>query len=147
MAEPVEETWTATGTRLSSKGKQMQGFINPDDGKTRYWTGTAKYVPGGYYTLRVTHEPDGSVTRYGKPQYTGRYAPQEERVRLEVETERAERKLAHAARERNDKHAGAIDEAVKPLADLAREMRTFEDVDALCASVRARLYDAWGNRK
>ena len=146
MTEPAKETWTAIGTRLSSKGKRMQGFIDPADGKVRYWAEATKYVPGGYYTLSVTREDDG-VSRHGKPRYTGRCVPEAERAQYEVAAERAERKLARAARERNDKRQGAIDAAVEPLLDLARQMRTFEDVDSLTSSVKQRIYDAWGDRK
>lgn len=142
-ADQAEEEWVAAGTRVSSKGKRMQAFIDPADGRERVWVETATYVVGGIYTMTVSRPGDGTTSRHGKPVYTGRRADREERARLEVESEHAERRLRRLARERNHKRESAIGEACEPIVALAKTMRTFEDVESLCASVRRRIVDGW----
>lgn len=141
------ETWAYAGVRIDSKGKRIHAWRDPAGGKLRLWPDRGSFVIGGLYEVKIDRRDDG-MYRSGSPVYAGgRYEDTAEVTRWQVESEAAERRLRSEAAERKaKKDGGPVDEACRPLCELARGLHNFEDVDRLVNSVRRRIYDAWGEK-
>ncbi len=138
-----KERWIYGGIRVRND-KRIHAWIDPHGYEGLYaLKRTASWAIGSYYTARVVRN-SSSTTLYGTPTYTGDgYAPDELRRQLWAKDTAARTRLARLAQERKEAQRNAIDEALTPLIDAARTLRTSADRDAFTAYVMRQLIKTW----
>ncbi|MEU8317117.1 hypothetical protein AB0C33_02000 [Nonomuraea sp. NPDC048881] len=114
--EPQEEVWTFGGSRVSSDGKRVHAWIDPN-GVPLLYAAKGTYAIGSLYKVKVLRKGE-RTTRYGEPQYTGERTSEEFREGLWAEHKAAEATLALKAKERADKRDDPIEDAIDKLAYL-----------------------------
>ena len=101
---------------------------------------------GSRYVVRVTRRDDGGLTLHGVPEYASSQADQATRQALWAEHTVAQAQIEARRAERDAARRNALDEALAPLVDLARPLRTGAQRDALAAYVIRKLHNAWTTR-
>jgi hypothetical protein len=142
MPEPdnwTDETWVYAGIR-ELNGKRAHSWLDPSKRELLY-SGKGSYVIGGLYAVQVNRSA-GRVTRR-HPEYTGEFVGSDERGPLNAADTAARIRLARLAQERKDGASSALDNAIDPLVEIARTLRTGADRDALAAYVIRRIGTAW----
>jgi len=136
----TDEIWTYAGRR-ASKGKRFYAWQDPHR-RERYYAKLPAITIGGRYAVTVAREGE-QVSVYGEARYTGQ--PVDDRARREMEALdiAAMAILAARARERNDARRKALDDAVRPLADIAAKLKFGHERDAFLAYVIRRLTREW----
>jgi hypothetical protein len=145
--EPAAETWTYGGVRADKHGKKWHSWL--DAAGEDHWfarTGGGTMAIGSRYTLRVTRRDDGGITLHGIPEYAGSEADQVTRQGLWAQHAVAQAQIEARRAERDAGRRNALDEALAPLVDLARSLRTGAQRDALTAHVIRKLHNAWTTR-
>jgi hypothetical protein len=135
-ADWPEETWTYGGLRVTAKGARRHVWIEPD-GTPGLYTDKGRFVVGGLYTVRVDRT-DGTTRT--TPHYTGETADAPQRAELEARDHAARKALAAAARERSDAAKSALDAALEPVLDIARNLHGGAELEALASYVMRRIY-------
>src|SRR5579875_2939984 len=136
-----EEVWTYGGVRVSGRGQRAYAWI--DEAGEELWfpkTGTRSAV-GSQYRVTVKRA-DGVTSIIGTPQYAGRACDDELRRQLWAQHSAATTRLELARAERNDARRNAPDEAIAPLLEVARTMRTTAERDALADYVSRNIADS-----
>ncbi len=138
--ERTDEIWTYAGRR-AFKGKRFYAWQDPHR-RERYYAKLPAITIGGRYTVTVAREGE-QVSVYGEARYTG--PPVDDRARREMEALdiAAMAILAAQAREHNDARRKALDDAVRPLADIAAKLKFGHERDAFLAYVIRRLTHEW----
>jgi hypothetical protein len=139
-AVSAEEVWTYAGRR-ESNGKRYYAWQD-GQGQERYYAKVAAGVVGGKYVLMVTRDGE-RVSVYPEPRYTGDRVDQAIRREMEALDIAATAVLAAQALDRNDARRKALDDAVKPLAEVAAKLRIGHERDAFLAYVIRRLSGRW----
>jgi hypothetical protein len=89
---------------------------------------------------KVTVKRDGGVTSIiGTPQYAGRARDDDLRRQLWAQHSAATTRLELIRAERNDARRNALDEAIAPLLEIARTLRTTAERDALAVYVIRKI--------
>jgi len=97
-----------------------------------------------YGGVRVsTRRSEGTTSIIGAPEYAGRSPDGELRRRLWALHSTATTRLQMIRAERNDAKRNALDEAIAPLLEVARPLRTGAERDALAAFVIRKLHNLW----
>lgn len=135
-----EEIWIYAGRRVS-KGKQAYAWIDANDKELWYGPGFQGKVIGGRYTVTVDRDSD-KLTVYGKPSYVDR-SQDERTAEWEAKQETSNTLLAAASRERTAAKQRTLDEALVPLLDVARTLRTGSERDAFLAHIIRKVSAAW----
>jgi len=136
----TDEIWTYAGRR-ASKGKRFYAWQDPHR-RERYYAKLPAITIGGRYTVTVAREGD-TVSVYGEARYTGDGVDDRTRREMEALDIAAMAILAARARERNDARRKALDDAVRPLADIAAKLKFGHERDAFLAYVIRRLTHEW----
>jgi hypothetical protein len=135
----LKERWVALGTRVAANHARASRWLDQEGGELLFADRTS-YVIGATYEVRVKRTGAGRVTMLGKPVFLGRDAQDPARVALwEARALIAEQELSRRSRERNAAKVRALDEALRPLLDIARELRSSSAKDAFAAYVLRRL--------
>jgi hypothetical protein len=139
----VEERWVYGGIRVLDN-KRVHAWIDPSGRELLYaHKRSGTWAVGSFYTARVTRNGP-HTTLYATPSYHGDgYADTGLRRRLWAQDTAARARLALVAQERNAARRNAIDEALMPLLDVARTLKTGADRDAFTAYVIRQLAAAW----
>lgn len=139
--EPAPELWTYGGVRAGKDGKRVYAWIDP--GGDELWFGRVRAAAiGSQYMVSVTRR-ENTVTVHGTPEYVGPDSDPGTRRALWAADAAAQARLAALRAERSDARRNALDEAIAPLLDIARPLRTGADRDALAAYVIRKLHQAW----
>jgi hypothetical protein len=139
----LKERWTALGTRVTSKGAQAARWLTEEGGELLFPDRTA-FVIGATYEITLKRTEAGRVTMIGKPAFVGRDAADPAKVALwEARDLIARQELSRRSRERKASKQRALDEAMRPLLDIAREMRSTADKDSFAVYVLRRLQSPW----
>lgn len=139
--ERVEEVWTYAGRR-EHKGKRFYVWQDAH-GHERYYAKLPAATVGGRYTITVTRGSE-KVTVYGGACYTGeRIDDDQTRREMEALDIAAAATLAAQARDRSDARRKALDDAVEPLAAIARKLKFGHERDAFLAYVIRRIGRDW----
>lgn len=137
----VDEVWTYAGRR-EHKGKRLFAWQDPHR-KLGYFAKLPALTIGGRYTVSVVRS-DKNVTVYGEARYTGeRLDDEQERREMEALDVAAAANLAARTRDRNDSRRKALDDAVEPLAAIARKLAFGHERDAFLAYVIRRISRDW----
>jgi hypothetical protein len=145
--EPAAETWTYGGIRADKDGKKWHAWL--DAAGEDHWfarTGGGSMAIGSRYSVRVTRRDDGGLTLHGIPEYAGTAADETSRRGLWAEHTVAQAQIETVRAERDAARRNALDEALAPLVDLARSLRTGAQRDALAAYIIRKLHNAWSTR-
>ena len=133
-----EEVWTYGGVRVSGRGQRVHAWI--DQAGEELWfpkTGTHAAVGSQY---KVTVKPaDGVTSIIGIPKYAGRAVADQLRRQLWAQHSAATTRLELIRAERNDAKRNALDEAIAPLLQIARTLRTTAERDALAVYVIRKI--------
>lgn len=145
--DPTEiQEWVYAGRRLNSKGKPVDAWVT-EAGKGKqvhFGAGTklSTHIIGALYRAKVEVEGD-TMTLYGVPTFVeGMHAPEADRREWTALDSVTNTKLAAERRERNAAKVEALDEALKPLVEIAKTLRSRADQDAFLATVIRRLTTA-----
>ncbi len=138
--ERTDEIWTYAGRR-ACKGKRFYAWQDPHR-RERYYAKLPAITIGGRYTVTVARE-GGQVSVYGEARYTGGSVDDRARREMEALDIAAMAILAAQARERSDARRKALDDAVRPLADIAAKLKFGHERDAFLAYVIRRLAHEW----
>jgi hypothetical protein len=133
-----EELCTYGGVRVSGRGQRVYAWI--DQAGEELWfakTGTHAAV-GSQYKVTVKRD-DGVTSIIGTPQYAGRACDDDLRRQLWAQHSAATTRLELARAERNDARRNALDEAIAPLLEIARTLRTTAECDALAVYVLRKI--------
>jgi hypothetical protein len=134
----TEEVWTYGGLRAGARGTRVHAWID-ETGEELWFPKTgARASVGARYKVSVRRR-DGTTSLVGVPGYTGRSADEQLRRRLWAEHTTAATRLELIRAERSDARASALDEALAPLLELARGLRTNAERDALAVYVLRKL--------
>lgn len=136
----VEEVWTFAGRR-ESDGKRYYAWQD-GHGEERYYAKVQAHAIGGKYALLVTRTGE-QVSVYPEARYTGERVDEGTRREMEALDIAAVALLAAQARDRNDARRKALDDAIRPLADIAAKLRFGHERDAFLAYVIRRLSQRW----
>jgi hypothetical protein len=140
--EPDEEVWTYAGVRIGARGTRVHAWLDAQGEELRFAkTGTHAAV-GSLYTVNVARHGD-TISIHGAPAYTGRATDDQTRQQLWTEHTTATTRLQMIRSERTAARRNALDEAIAPLLELARPLRTAADRDALAAYVIRKLHNTW----
>lgn len=143
--EPTVEQWIFGGVRVLND-KRVHAWIDkeitPETGRERLYTAKGKFVIGGVYEVKISRD-GGKMAMIGEPKYTGETANYEDRRLLWAKESAALTRLSALSRERNDAKQNALDEAMEPLIEVARKLRTGAEKDALVAYIIRRIYSPW----
>jgi hypothetical protein len=140
--EPVAEIWVFAGTRVGQGGRRVHAWLPVGTDNELWFKAQGSHSVGSEYTVRVTRHDNGSITKYGTPEYLGRHSDEVVRAKLDTAHRAAETRLRLLALERNDKRHNALDAALEPVCDLIRSAST-ADRDAILTYVLRRLSRAW----
>jgi hypothetical protein len=142
--EPAAEVWTYGGVRAGKDGKRVHAWIDPG-GEELWFARVRAAAIGSQYTVSVTRRED-TVTVHGTPQYAGSDTDPGTRRALWAADSVAQARLAGLRAERSDARRNALDEAIAPLLEIARPLRTGAERDALAAYVIRKLHAGWNSR-
>lgn len=142
-ADRVDEVWTYAGRR-EHKGKRFFAWHDLHGAK-RFFSKLPGLTVGGRYTVSVSRSDDNKkVTVYGEAQYIGdRIDDEQARREMEALDAAAAASLAAHTRDRNDARRKALDDAVEPLAAIARKLAFGHERDAFLAHVIRRITRDW----
>ncbi|GAA1025837.1 hypothetical protein GCM10009557_01340 [Virgisporangium ochraceum] len=142
-ADRADEVWTYAGRR-EHKGKRLFAWHDPRGAK-RFFSKLPGLTIGGRYTISVSRDDDDkNVTVYGEARYTGERIDDEQmRREMEALDVAAAARLAAQARDRSDARRKALDDAVGPLAAIARKLAFGHERDAFLAHVIRRITRDW----
>lgn len=141
--QPVEEIWLFAGLRRLSDGSYGHAWLdNSGQGETLLYKAKGSYIEGSLYRVMVSRTDD-NVRMHGTPRYHDRCEDEQLRAQVEAAHHAAKTQQAHDRMERNDARNKAMDGAIEPLVDIARELRTQFDKDAFLAYVIRRIHNAW----
>ena len=139
--ERTEETWTRAGVRVGTSGKRVTCWVRPG-GKTTVSLVTKRGTSavGGRYAFKVTYGPDSSLTGiWGPLHYVDRDPDDEKVAAWRAHEVAAETHFAREAAERKAKAEDPLDEALAPLVEIARTLRTGADRDAFASYIIRRV--------
>lgn len=140
------ERWIYGGIRALD-GKRVHAWIDPTGRELLYaHRRGGGWAIGSYYIAHITRE--GTTTRlHGLLTYTGAGIDNDAlRRNLWANHTAAQARLADLAHERNASRRNAIDEALQPLLDAARSLKTSAERDAFTAYVLRHIINAWSTR-
>jgi hypothetical protein len=144
------EEWIYAGARIGSDGKRRSAWIDNGGEERWYSDRSAVFAIGAIYRVQVAREGEGEearVWRNGAPEYVHARSGDPRQVEWELADDKTRRKLARQAAERKAlRRKGEIDAACEGLVKMAAGLRRFEDLEALIAGARRRMYDAWDPR-
>ncbi len=136
----VDENWTYGGRRVL-EGKRYHAWQD-GTGRERYYAKSAATVIGGRYVVTVSRE-GRNTWLHGEPRYTGEQVDERTRREMEALDIAAMAVLAAKTRERNDARRKALDDALRPLVDLAAKVAFGHERDAFLAYVIRRITNPW----
>jgi hypothetical protein len=140
--EPAAEVWTYPGIRVGARGTRVHAWLDARGEELWFAKTGARAAVGSLYTVQVTRNGDATSIQ-GTPTYTGRAVGDQTRQRLWTEHTTATARLQMIRSERAASRRNALDEAIAPLLELARPLRTAADRDALAAYVIRKLHNTW----
>jgi hypothetical protein len=144
--ETRTEEWVHTGVRVSSKGKRVTTWQVPS-GKAISFIERKSYITGGVYTVKVSDAEGGGIVRHGDPRWDHRYDNDDDVAQWRAREVAAEAALAHKVNERAAAKRDALNEAMNPLVNIARTLRTSAERDAFIAHIINRItQEAWWTR-
>jgi hypothetical protein len=140
-SDRADEVWTYAGRR-EYKGRRFYVWRDPH-GHERYYPKLPAATIGGQYTITVSRHAK-KVTVYGKARYTGDRIDDDQICRdMEALDIAAAATLAAQARDRSDARRKALDDAIEPLAAIARKLSFGHERDAFLAYVIRRIGRDW----
>lgn len=143
--EPAEEMWTYGGVRVGKDGKRLHAWLDGGGEELLFSRTGARMAVGSRYTVRVTRH-DATITMHGTPVYAGTTAGEATRRAAWAAHTAAQTRLEMIRAERNAARRNALDEALTPLLELARPLRTSAERDALAAYIIRRLHSTWDRK-
>jgi hypothetical protein len=141
-AGTVQETWTYGGVRVGARHTRVHAWIDPAGEELWFPKAGAHAAVGSRYTVSVRRSA-GTTSIIGVPEYAGRSPDDGLRQRLWAAHTAATTWLQMIRDQRNDAKHSALDQAIAPLLDLARTLRTSAERDALAAYVIRKLHTTW----
>src|SRR5439155_14084706 len=136
----VDEVWTYAGWRVLD-GKRYHAWQD-GTGRERYYAKSAATVIGGRYVVTVSRKGKNTWL-HGEARYTGERVDERTRREMEALDIAAMAVLAATTRERNDARRKALDDALRPLVDLAAKVSFGHERDAFLAYVIRRITNPW----
>jgi hypothetical protein len=138
--ERTEETWTCAGVRVGGSGKRVMCWVRPDGKIVSLFSKRGSNAIGGRYAFKVTYGPDGELTGiWGPLHYVDRDPDNEKIAGWRAQEVAAEAHFAREAAERKAKSEDPLDEALAPLVEIARTLRTGAARDAFAAHIIRRV--------
>jgi hypothetical protein len=140
--EPTTERWVYLGQRLARDGRLVHCWRDPS-GSEGLWPKLAGRVVGGAYQVRVLRGESGGARAY-PPESLNELDLDGDEVLILQARDQADRleKRKNDAEKRMAK-PGELDHALRELEAIAANCRSFPEIDALQAVVRARINTAW----
>ena len=141
------EFWTYGGVRVAGARKSLaerkREHVWFDANHNDYWFGDKRdRSVGGVYRVEVWHKPDGGLRRR-EPMFDHQSEDREFVATLEAQDRAARTALAQIARERNALKQSVLDGMLLPLENIAGQLRTQQEIDALVAYVSRHLLNAY----
>lgn len=149
-AEPVEETWAYAGERLGGQRLHAWSTEPGDPTALSFWDVKSKIAGvtvGGLYRVQAIRGPGGSLSVRGVPSFALEHHPDEALVTgWQAQHARTRSETSRVAAEKRMAKSGPLDLAMADLERLAKQQRTWADIDALVAEVSRRLRRSWDSK-
>lgn len=147
--DPVSEVWTYVGRRANDKAAHAASAWLDASGEERWYTSPkmAATVVGGRYRLDVVRDGDRASVIPSSREYVefDADADADAVARWLVLDEAARAKHSRRAAERKAAKNTALDEALRPLEQVARQCKSIYEVDELVAIARTRIFKAFSS--
>lgn len=142
--QPIEETWLFGGLRRLADGSYGHAWIEHSGraAEALLYKAKGSYIEGSLYTVMASRQGE-RIRMHGKPRYHGRCEDEQLRAKVEAAHHAAKSHQMADRMERNDARNKAMDTAIEPVVDIARELRTQFDKDAFLAYVIRKIHTAW----
>lgn len=143
----VREDWAYAGVRYTPDQQDKDKLIDywfSDHGLAdeSLWSvrrlGGTRYVIGGVYAIRVSRVGT-TITRHGAPRYTGNFVADTQRMEWSAMDARARLERQRRLDQLNKHRADVIDQALAPLDELLKSLRTHAEREALLVTVMRRI--------
>jgi hypothetical protein len=140
--EATHEEWTYLGRRLNANRTLQAVWRDPDGTDRWYPVKHAGQVIGGTYRVKIQQNTGGSVSLYLDPEYLDRDVPAEA-AEWQLADITAVARTKSLASERRTAKRDALDLALDPLLDLARDLRTGAERDVFAAYILRQVNASW----